>query len=346
MPATVPLPRPAGSPPPVISWYRCAVPKDLMKTLNERSDACGWWLAGGHLALMLATGLAVVLTAPHVAWPVTALLLLLHGTVWAFCINGVHELGHGTVFRTRALNNVFLRIFSFLGLINPDVFNQSHIRHHRFTLHPPDDLEVVLPRRVWLAQYLRGAFVDPVHLVKNLRYHWRIATDRFDVPWENAVCPPGSAERRDAVRWARILLGGHALIVLTGPVLGWWWLPVLVTLGPYYGAWLFLLCNETQHIGLAENQPDFRLSCRTFTTNPLVEFLYWHMNYHIEHHMFAAVPCYHLGRLHRAIRHDLPPCPHGLAATWREIAAIVKRQEADPTYFHLPPLPGGPSAAS
>ena len=42
--------------------------------------------------------------------------------------------------------------------------------------------------------------------------------------------------------------------------------------------------------------------------------------------MYAAVPCYNLGRLHRLIKHDLPPCPHGLAATWLEIAAIQKRQ--------------------
>ena len=41
----------------------------------------------------------------------------------------------------------------------------------------------------------------------------------------------------------------------------------------------------------------------------VVRFLYWHMNYHIEHHMYAAVPCYRLGRLHRAIRHELPPLP-------------------------------------
>jgi len=63
------------------------------------------------------------------------------------------------------------------------------------------------------------------------------------------------------------------------------------------------------------------------------------MNFHIEHHMYAAVPCYRLGALHRAIRHDLPPCPHGLVDTWREIAAIQRLQEADPGYQHVAPLP-------
>ena len=42
---------------------------------------------------------------------------------------------------------------------------------------------------------------------------------------------------------------------------------------------------------------DFRLSTRTFyVNNPIVQFWYWQMNYHTEHHMYANVPCYHLVR--------------------------------------------------
>ena len=63
------------------------------------------------------------------------------------------------------------------------------------------------------------------------------------------------------------------------------------------------------------------------------------MNYHTEHHMYAAVPCYNLGRLHAMIRHDLPPCPDGLVAVWCEIASIQLRQEKDPSYVHQPVLP-------
>jgi fatty acid desaturase len=63
------------------------------------------------------------------------------------------------------------------------------------------------------------------------------------------------------------------------------------------------------------------------------------MNYHTEHHMYAAVPCYNLGKLHQAIKHDLPPCPHGLVATWKEIAAIQKMQDEDPTYQHVAAIP-------
>jgi fatty acid desaturase len=64
------------------------------------------------------------------------------------------------------------------------------------------------------------------------------------------------------------------------------------------------------------------------------------MNYHTEHHMYAAVPCYNLAKLHAAIRDDLPHCPSGLVETWKEIIAILKKQQLDPTYQYVAELPG------
>jgi len=63
------------------------------------------------------------------------------------------------------------------------------------------------------------------------------------------------------------------------------------------------------------------------------------MNYHIEHHMYAAVPCYNLGKLHKLIRHDVPHCPRGLFAAYREIIATVLKQRVDPEYQLIPELP-------
>jgi len=116
-------------------------------------------------------------------------------------------------------------------------------------------------------------------------------------------------------------------------------LPVLTTFAVFYGGWLRFLCNNTQHTGLSDEVLDFRLCTRTMILNPFFRFLYWHMNYHIEHHMYAAVPCYNLAKLHRAIRHDLPPSPSGLVAAWKEIIAIVKQQRVEPEYQYIPELP-------
>jgi fatty acid desaturase len=55
--------------------------------------------------------------------------------------------------------------------------------------------------------------------------------------------------------------------------------------------------------------------------------------------MYAAVPCYRLGALHRLIKADMPECPRGLYATWKLLMEIQKKQEADPTYQYVPPMP-------
>ncbi len=329
----------AETKPRVISWYRTPLDSKDFKSLHERSDLRGGAQALGHLGLLAATGAGVLIVAP--VWPVwaTLLLIFLHGTISAFHINAVHELGHGTVFKTKALNAFFVRIFSFLGWINFEMFNVSHARHHRYTLHAPDDLEVVLPLKVLVAHFFKQGFVNPLWTYYTVKDAIRIARGRMRGDWELKLFPEGSPERRAPIRWARTLLAGHGLIIAFSLYAHLWLLPLVTTLAPFYGGWLFFLCNNTQHIGLQDDVPDFRLCCRTFTLNPLVQFLYWHMNYHTEHHMYAAVPCYRLGRLHGLIKHDLPPCPHGLIATWREIAEIQAIQKTNPDYQHHAPLP-------
>ena len=96
----------------------------------------------------------------------------------------------------------------------------------------------------------------------------------------------------------------------------------------------------TQHIGLAEDVLDHRLNSRTVYMNPIFRFLYWNMNYHVEHHIFPTVPYHALPKLHEAIKADCPaPYPSSIAA-YREIIPTLFRQLKDPTYFvrrELPP---------
>ncbi|MBI2192177.1 MAG: fatty acid desaturase [Planctomycetes bacterium] len=328
-----------------VAWYRTPIDPALLKKLHQRSDVLGALQTFGYLGVLACTGGLALYSMGRWPWWATVLLVFLHGTCFAFQINAVHELGHGAVFRTRWLNAFFERVFAFLGWINFHMFDTSHVRHHQFTLHPPDDLEVVLPTRITVKQFFKGSFVNPLGIKYAVQGNLRIARGRFCGEWELALFPESYPQKRlVAVRWARILLIGHALIVGASIAAGFtdsrfWLLPVLTSFAPFYGTWLFFLCNNTQHIGLQDNVPDFRLSCRTFTVNPFVQFLYWHMNYHTEHHMYAAVPCYRLGELHRAIRHDLPPCPRGIVSTWKEIAAIQKIQKANPQYQHAAPCP-------
>jgi fatty acid desaturase len=72
--------------------------------------------------------------------------------------------------------------------------------------------------------------------------------------------------------------------------------------------------------------------------HPVLEFLYWHMNWHTEHHMYAGVPCYNLNQLHDAVKDDMPK-PRSLLGAWREMLEIWERQKREPSYQFDTPLP-------
>jgi fatty acid desaturase len=323
-----------------INWYRTPLDRATLAELNQRSDWRGLQQTLGHLGLLVLTGSAAWYAAENQSIWVLLLALFLHGTFFAFLLNGFHELCHSTVFKSKWLNTFFLNLISFLGGFNPVMFWASHQEHHKYTLHPPDDLEVVLPFKITLEGFLKSILVNPWGFYQRVKGNIRLSQGRLQGEWENILFPAAEpAMRQRLFGWARLLLFGHALLIIVSLALGWWLLPVLITFAPFYGGWLLFLCNNTQHVGLQDNVPDYRLCTRTFLLNPFVQFLYWHMNFHIEHHMYAAVPCYNLAKLHRAIQHDLPPTPVGIVATWQEIIAILRKQKVDPTYEYVPPVP-------
>jgi len=329
-----------------IAWYRTKLPPGALKKLHERSDLRAWWQTGGYLFLLLLPLAVAGYAAPKGLWWLALPAVLFYGFVSAFLINAVHELIHGTVFRTKWLNTFFAYFFAFLGQINHLHFGQSHVRHHRYTLHPPEDLEETLPSKLVLKKFWSIAFINFQGMRWNIAKTIRVAQGKFEGEWERTLYPPDQpAKWRPVIRWARILLGGHALLLIGGFAIGQPVIPLMIFVGKVFLNGPFWLCNNTQHIGLQDNVSDFRLCCRTFTLHPFLRFLNWQMNYQIEHHMYAAVPCYHLDALHKLIRHDLPPTPNGLRETWCQIADILRKQQADPSYQYIAPLPS-PQATS
>jgi fatty acid desaturase len=94
-----------------------------------------------------------------------------------------------------------------------------------------------------------------------------------------------------------------------------------------------------QHGGLADNVVDHRLNSRTVYMNPISRFIYWNMNYHVEHHMFPKVPFHALPALHRLIKHDLPTPSPSIAAGFVEMWPALVRQLRNENYFIRRDLP-------
>ena len=228
-----------------IAWYRTPLPRDELKKLTARSDWQGFVQTLGFLFITGSTAAAVILSAGRAPVPVTAALLLVHGSVWSFHINAFHELVHGTVFKSAFLNNLFLKLVSFLAILNPYAFKASHTRHHLYTLHQPRDREVILPRRITLRDYLSVAFIDPVGMYRVIRGQLMLAFGRLEEGWQQDIFEEdGEPARRRLINWARFLILGHAAIVTVSLLTGNWIVIVLISGASFYGRWLEFACNE------------------------------------------------------------------------------------------------------
>jgi len=87
------------------TWYRSPIDSKTLKELHRRSDWLGLLQTGGYLGILALTGTAAYLSAGRL--PIVAVigLFLLHGVCCSFISAAVHELSHGTVFKTKALNS-------------------------------------------------------------------------------------------------------------------------------------------------------------------------------------------------------------------------------------------------
>jgi fatty acid desaturase len=94
-----------------------------------------------------------------------------------------------------------------------------------------------------------------------------------------------------------------------------------------------------QHGGLAEDVLDHRLNSRTVLMNPVSRWIYWNMNYHVEHHMFPMVPYHALPRLHALIRHDLPAPNTSIWDAYREMVPAILRQRREAGWYLRKELP-------
>jgi fatty acid desaturase len=316
-------------------WFRSAVPRKRMKELMRRSDYpairdTAIWIGG----MVVFGALGFVFWGGWLAVP----FFLAYGVLYGSASDSRwHESGHGTAFKTRWMNDAVYQLASFMIMRDPTTWRWSHTRHHTDTLIVGRDPEIVSMRPARLARILANFFglVDVPVALRLMVVH---ACGRLTAE-ERTYVP--ETERRKVFVTARIWLAiyGATLLacVLSGSIL-----PVLYIGGPrIYGTFMHLIYGLTQHSGMGENVLDHRLNTRTVHMNRINRFLYWNMNYHVEHHMFPMVPYHRLPELHEEIKHDLAPAYPGLWAAYKEIIPAVLRQLKDQTYYVRRELPEG-----
>ncbi|AZN97409.1 fatty acid desaturase [Mesorhizobium sp. M9A.F.Ca.ET.002.03.1.2] len=314
-------------------WYHTDVPRKQMKELMKRED-------GPAIRDTIIWLGALILSGAGGAW--------FWGTWWCvpfFFVYGVlygsstdsrwHECGHGTAFRTQWMNDVIYQVASFMIMRNPVTWRWSHTRHHTDTIIVGRDPEIAVMRPPDLLRVVLNVFgiVDAWHAMTDMV---RNAAGIIS-PAEKTFIP--EQEQPKAIRIARIWTAIYAATIALALYTGSFLPLMLVGLPRLYGAWHHVMTGLLQHGGLAENVIDHRLNSRTVYMNPISRFIYWNMNYHVEHHMFPMVPYHALPRLHELIKHDLPAPTPSILVGYREMVPAFLRQLRHEDYFLKRALP-------
>jgi len=314
-------------------WYQTPLPRQTLRHLLERRngpairDTLLWFTLLG----LTAWG-TIAFWGTWWAVPPYLVYSVLYATTsdsrW-------HEASHGTAFATDWMNNVLYEVASFMVMRESVVWRWSHTRHHSDTIIVGRDPEIQVARPPDIPTHIASIFCIGNYrgyFPGLVRHACGIINDA-----ERTFIP--ESEFHKVYRNARIVLALYLAVVITAILLKSWVPIFLIVLPHFFGTWLMIVHNTTQHAGLAENVLDHRLNCRTVYMNPVSRFIYWNMNYHLEHHMFPLVPYHSLPRLHELIKNDSPPPYPGLLAAWREIIPTILRQVKDPAYHIKRQLP-------
>jgi fatty acid desaturase len=314
-------------------WYQSRVPRPAMKALMARSDGPAIrdtviWL--GVMAIALAGGIWF-----WGSWWCVPFFFA-YGTLYgSACDSRWHECGHGSAFKTRWMNDVVYEIASFMVMRNPVTWRWSHARHHTDTIIVGRDAEIAIMRPPDLLRAVLN-FVGIVDVWTSLNALVRNAFGILSAD-EKSIIPESEWGR--AVFAARAHVAIYVVTIATA-VIARSWLPLMIIgLPRMYGCWHMVLVGLLQHGGLADNVVDYRLNTRTVYMNPVSRFLYWNMNYHIEHHMFPLVPFHALPKLHELIKDDLPPPNASMWDAYREMIPALIRQLRNEEYFIRRALP-------
>ena len=315
------------------TWYRSEIPRRLVKDLMKRTDQPAirdTFVLFGAMAVFAGIGVAL--------WPSgwCAPFWLAYGVLYGSAMDSRwHECGHGTAFRTGWMNDVVYHIASFCMIRNPVTWRWSHARHHTDTIVVGRDPEVVVmrpPALLRIAMNLFGIF-DSISGWSRMLLN---ASGRLDP--EEATFIPASEQPR-VVLVARVWVAIHAATIALAVEMQSVVPLMVIGLPRLYGAWHHVMTGVLQHGGLADNVLDHRLNSRTVYMNPISRFIYWNMNYHVEHHMFPMVPFHRQPDLHEAIKHDLPAPNTSIVQAYREMWPAVLRQLRCESYFLRRDLP-------
>jgi fatty acid desaturase len=238
--------------------------------------------------------------------------LFLFGSTLSLTVYSLsHECSHGTVFRSRWLNETIFWATSLLFGQEVLYRRYSHAAHHTHTMFVGHDAQLPFAQPVGLKAYLLW-YSGVLYHSQFLRVLFLHSLGRFSDK-TRSFTPPEELPRM--VRNSRLFIviyAGAAAVswYFSTSVLLWiWLLPKLA------GDPIMLTYAGSQHFEKEENTIDLRRSTRSLRPNWLIDLFYWNMSFHIEHHLYPTVPFFALPKLNALIKDRLPEPEGILSAT-------------------------------
>jgi fatty acid desaturase len=238
--------------------------------------------------------------------------LFLFGSTLSLTVYSLsHECSHGTVFRSRWLNETIFWATSLLFGQEVLYRRYSHAAHHTHTMFVGHDAQLPFAQPVGLKAYLLW-YSGVLYHSQFLRVLFLHSLGRFSDK-TRSFTPPEELPRM--VRNSRLFIviyAGAAAVswYFSTTVLLWiWLLPKLA------GDPVMLTYAGSQHFEKEENTIDLRRSTRSLRPNWLIDLFYWNMSFHIEHHLYPTVPFFALPKLNALIKDRLPEPEGILSAT-------------------------------
>ncbi|MDF1732560.1 MAG: fatty acid desaturase family protein [Minwuia sp.] len=311
---------------------RRSLPPAVVKELTRQDDTRAW-RGVAELLLSIAGFMAIALLVWHPL--VIFVCMILIATRQQACFVIAHDAAHYRLFSNRALNDLVGRFFGMIVGISMPAYRVVHRLHHNH-LYEPQDPDIPIhagyPRgRDYLFRKLTRDLLG-LTAFKTYRYFFgnpAINTDqgtgKGSRPLDDTSPRLRTAARAD--RWW--VLGFH----VTAPALALaggffteylllWALPLVTFLQP-----LLRLRAICEHGAVPDTASPLR-AARTNIGHPVLMWLFFPCNvhFHVEHHMYPAIPFYNLPAAHRAMR------AHGLAAEAevRALGDTLRRVMADP----------------
>jgi fatty acid desaturase len=304
--------------------------REEIRAFTERSNLAGA-IAVAWSWLVIAACFVALALVPH-PLVFVVVVIILGGRQLALAV-AMHEAAHGTLFRTRWLNEVLADWLCARPVWSDTArYREHHLGHHAHSGTERDpDLGLALAEPMSKSSLRRKLLRDITGASGLRRVIGLLAIDAellvFDVGGT-----PRRAKRRSAGYHLRALasniykplLANLALAaILTATGHAWLYLAWVVAYLTMFS--LVLRVRSLAEHACTARTDDQLLNTRTTRANLLARMTFapLHVNYHLEHHLLPTVPWWRLPALHRtlAARDVLPPT--SLARGYVHVLQIV-----------------------